>query len=198
MGPAERLPRFSLQRTLGTAKPVNPILMVTKPDELVAVAAYLAKQPYVGLDVETTLHDHTICLVQISTLRETWVIDAVDLADLSPLREVFASPAVIKVIHNAPFERRALRQHDLELVNVFDTLSASRRHRGRGIDGGHGLAAVCERELGFVLDKSEQTSDWRRRPLHDRQILYAALDAEILISLYAWFQMDSNPLFTPL
>ena len=177
-------------RKLGTATPVNPILMITRPDDLVAVGAYLTKQPYVGLDVETTLHDQTICLVQISTLRETWVIDAVHVEDLSPLHEVFASPGVIKVIHNAPFERRALRQHGLELVNVFDTLSASRRHRGRGIDGGHGLAAVCERELGFYLDKSEQTSDWRRRPLCDRQIAYAALDAEILISLYAWFQLE--------
>ena len=184
-----------MQRNLGTAKPVNPILVVTKADELVAVGEYLAKQPYVGLDVETALPDQTICLVQISTLRETWVIDAVQVEDLSPLHEVFASPGVIKIIHNASFERRALRTRGLELVNVFDTLSASRRRRGPQIDGGHGLAAVCERELGFVLDKSEQTSDWRRRPLHDRQIQYAALDAEILISLYEWFQLDSNPLF---
>ena len=43
---------------------------------------------------------------------------------------------------------------------------------------------VCQRELGRALDKTEQTSNWRRRPLSKRQMAYAAVDSEVLVELY--------------
>jgi ribonuclease D len=63
-------------------------------------------------------------------------------------------------------------------------LEASRRVRGREALGGHSLAVVCERELGFTLDKEAQTSNWSRRPLDAEQLRYAALDAEVLLLLH--------------
>jgi ribonuclease D len=47
---------------------------------------------------------------------------------------------------------------------------------------------VCERELGVVLDKRAQTSNWSCRPLSTDQLEYAALDAEVLLALYDWFR----------
>jgi ribonuclease D len=72
----------------------------------------------------------------------------------------------------------------IALDGVFDTLEASRRARGTDALGGHSLAMVCERELGVVLDKAPQVSNWSRRPLDPEQLRYAALDAEILLTLY--------------
>ena len=46
---------------------------------------------------------------------------------------------------------------------------------------------VCERELGIVLDKASQTSNWSRRPLDADQLRYAALDAEVLLALHGRF-----------
>ena len=64
--------------------------------------------------------------------------------------------------------------------------------RGASVrSGGHSLKSVCERELGILLDKSEQVSDWSRRPLSERQVAYAALDAEVLLQLYARFGQPS-------
>jgi ATP-dependent helicase Lhr and Lhr-like helicase len=38
------------------------------------------------------------------------------------------------------------------------------------------------------LDKREQTGDWTRRPLTESQVNYAALDAEVLLRLFAHFE----------
>ena len=95
-----------------------------------------------------------------------------------------ASALVTQLIGNAPFERRVLGEHGVEIGAVIDTLTMSRSLRGRGADGGHSLAAVADRELGLVIDKSEQTSIWSRRPLTPEQIAYAATDAEILTDLH--------------
>jgi hypothetical protein len=64
---------------------------------------------------------------------------------------------------------------------LFDALTSG------GQPGGHSLAAVCRREFDKVLDKSQQISDWTRRPLTGAQVNYAALDVEILVDLFAKF-----------
>ena len=47
-----------------------------------------------------------------------------------------------------------------------------------------GLSKVCYEMLGKKLDKREQISDWSRRPLREKQITYAALDAVCLLKIY--------------
>ena len=50
---------------------------------------------------------------------------------------------------------------------------------------GHvGLRDACATWLGRRLDKSEQCSDWERRPLSRAQVAYAALDAAVLFALH--------------
>jgi len=96
---------------------------------------------------------------------------------------VLGSRQIIKVIHNAKFERRILAKEGLEIAAVFDTLEASRNHHGRDVLGGHSLGAVVARELELHLDKSEQTSNWTCRPLSPEQLAYAAADVEVLLHL---------------
>jgi ribonuclease D len=105
------------------------------------------------------------------------------MSSLEPLAELLGDEMVVKIIHNASFERAVLARHQIEIVNVVDTLKLSRTRRA-GVEGGHSLAAVCLRELGIELDKSEQTSDWKLRPLSRRQLAYAALDVEVLPRLW--------------
>jgi hypothetical protein len=45
------------------------------------------------------------------------------------------------------------------------------------------LTDVCEAVFGSPLNKTEQCSNWERRPLRPSQILYAANDAHILVRL---------------
>ena len=48
-----------------------------------------------------------------------------------------------------------------------------------------GLSHLCGAVLGKPLDKSPRMSDWGRRPLSQRQMAYAALDAWVLVEIVA-------------
>jgi ATP-dependent Lhr-like helicase len=161
-----------------------PSRWVDEPEACVEACRKLAQESVVGLDVETTLHSRTLCIVQIAGAGEVYLFDALELADLEPIAELLANPAVTKVIHNADFERAVLGKHGMEIVNVVDTMLLSREKHGRDAEGGHSLKAVAWRELGIELDKTEQTSDWTRRPLNESQVSYAGLDAEVLLDIY--------------
>ena len=119
----------------------------------------LATENVIALDVETALDFSSLCLLQIGTPTRMWIIDALRVSDLTPLATVLGSREIIKVIHNARFERRILAKQGLEIVAVFDTLDASRQHHGRDAFGGHSLGAVVARELQLQLDKTVQTSN---------------------------------------
>jgi ATP-dependent Lhr-like helicase len=166
------------------ARPERETRYIADAAALRALSYDLLAEPVVALDVETTLVDHELCLIQFGTPKYNALIDVLALDDLGPVIDVLESSRVLKVIHNAAFERSVFQRVNVDIVNVFDTLTVSRELRGRKIDGGHSLAAVCQRELGITLDKSAQTSDWRRRPLSARQQSYAALDVEVLLRLH--------------
>uniref|UniRef100_A0A7S4P7R1 3'-5' exonuclease domain-containing protein n=2 Tax=Guillardia theta TaxID=55529 RepID=A0A7S4P7R1_GUITH len=50
------------------------------------------------------------------------------------------------------------------------------------------LSSLCRRIWGKRLDKSEQCSNWDRRPLRSSQTIYAALDAHVLLGIHRHFQ----------
>jgi len=158
---------------------------VTTQEELNAAVDALLQERVIGLDVETTLGTKTLCLAQIAATECTYLIDALALENLQALDRLLVSPTVTKLIHNARFESQVLGQHGLSIEPVVDTMDLSRNARGHNASGGHSLAAVCQRELGVTVCKQQQTSDWTRRPLDVAQIAYAALDAELLIQLFA-------------
>jgi ATP-dependent Lhr-like helicase len=182
---------FVMRVAPGTpATPRNEVQWVDTPAGLRAVSEELRVADVVGLDVETALDFGTLCLMQIATRNRTFLIDPFAVGDLKPVIDVLSGTRPLKVIHNARFERRVLAAIGIALDGVFDTLEASRRARGADALGGHGLAMVCERELGIALDKSSQTSNWGRRPLDADQLRYATLDAEVLLALHDHFSDD--------
>ena len=168
-----------------TVRPSLPVHWIDTDAGLADACATLRSQPLIGLDVETTLDTRALCLAQLSWPGGTYLVDTLEISDLEPLAQLLAEPAVEKLIHHADFERAVLAQHGITIANVTDTMDLSRAKHGADAPGGHSLAAVCRRELGVELDKAEQTSDWRRRPLTESQVAYAALDAEVLLRLRA-------------
>lgn len=149
----------------------------------------ISRYDVIGIDTETTSlspFQGTVRLLQIATPEENVVIDLFELPalDHSGLRNLLSSPHPVKVLHNAKFDLKMLLLHfNLEVYGVFDTLLASQLIGAGRHEGGHGLAAVSDRHLGELVDKSMQVSDWAGR-LTDAQYEYAAKDAELMLPLY--------------
>ncbi len=148
----------------------------------------------IGLDVETTLAEPRIlCTVQLAAEDTVYVIDALPLEDLTPLKHLLEDERILKIIHNKAFEEQVLGQYGIRINNIYDTLIASRKRSKTQSRRGHNLRDVCARELGIFLDKSLQASDWTVRPLSVAQRDYAAADAEVLLYLYRRFEPPKPP-----
>lgn len=94
-------------------------------------------------------------------------LDRVALPRVSPLLEL---PLVA---HNALFELGHLLHARLPPAHLGCTMLAA-----NALDGGmSSLADLAARELGWKLDKTQQTSDWASETLTPGQVAYAALDA---------------------
>jgi ATP-dependent helicase Lhr and Lhr-like helicase len=170
-----------LQRASG-----RPLIWVRSLPELAAAVNTLMSESVVGLDVETSLANRMLCLIQLAGRDATYLIDVLENSDLEPIGQLLASTETTKLIHYASFEREVLGRHGFALNSVLDTRELSRRLHPDA--NGHSLRQVCARELGMELDKQEQTGDWTRRPLTESQVTYAALDAEVLLILHARIQ----------
>ncbi len=176
----------SPQAVAGT--PAGGHRIVTDDAGLTAVVAALACDPSVGLDLETTGLNPTrdrVRLLSLVTRTAEFVVDLFAFAEpVQTLAPLFAALAEKEVVgHNiVAFDLPFLARLGFAPARLFDTAIASRvLHAGERVD--HDLAAVVERELGEVIDKCEQKSNWSRPELMDEQIDYARGDAAVLLPL---------------
>ena len=126
-------------------------------------------------------------MLQISVGAIDYLIDPLADLDLSPLGAVFANPKITKIFHDGEFDVSILgRELGFRFRNLFDTRIAA---AALGMQS-PGLASVVEHYFGVTIDKSEQRSDWSRRPLTTSQVEYARLDTRYLQALKARMTAD--------
>ena len=159
--------------------------LVEDPENLSGIAEHLKTAESIGVDTETTglnPRDGRMRLLQLATPDETFVVDTFAVDDLSPLVEVLEDGPP-KVLHNAKFDYQFLfAEHGIRLHPIFDTMLAAQLLDGGEQGASYALASVAERYLDEEVDKSAQLEDWSGE-LGERQIEYAARDAEILLPL---------------
>ena len=160
-----------------------PFELVTSAESLALCLAALHGEPLLAIDLEANsmfAYRERVCLIQISTPTQDFIIDPVEPLDLEPLGHILANPAVQKVFHAAEYDLILLkREYDWELHNLFDTMWASRILGYQR----YGLANMLEQLYGVKLDKRFQKSDWCKRPLTPAQLQYAQLDTHYLLQL---------------
>ncbi len=174
----------TLYRQAGTCE------IITNVARLKEVANVLSTQTEIAVDLEMdSLHHYQekVCLIQVSTRLENWLIDPLACRDLSPLAGPLGNPAIRVVMHGADYDIRSLhRDFGIEVTNLFDTMIAA---RFLGISE-FGLAALLKARFGIELDKKYQKADWSKRPLSPEMSAYAVADTSDLLPLYDQFNAE--------
>ncbi|MGL5923715.1 DNA polymerase [Chroococcidiopsis sp.] len=173
----------------------NAHYLVTLSNVRKAIEYLVHDRPeYIGTDTETTgLDPHTskIRLIQFAYERgthiEVFVIDCFAVPEATQLIQNVLLPQTVQstyVLHNAVFDIKMLWSHGvgLDRSRIFDTMLAYTVLEA-GLDDLAGLEHIALVELGTVIDKSDQKSDWSAPVLSESQIAYSAKDAAILIEL---------------
>lgn len=158
--------------------------IITDVRRLSEVAFLLGRETEVAVDLEMdSLHHYRekVCLIQVSTRSESWLIDPLALKDLSPLAAPLADPRILTVLHGADYDIRSLhRDFGIEVSSLFDTMIAA---RFLGI-AEFGLAALLKARFAVELNKKYQKADWSRRPLSAEMCDYAMADTAYLLPLH--------------
>jgi ribonuclease D len=117
-------------------------------------------------------------LIQIADDQGCYLIDPLQVEDMSPLAEVLRAPEVLKVLH-AGNEDMELFRHSYGVLPqpLYDT-QVGAAFAGWGFS--MGLQRLVAYALEVELGKGETTSDWLQRPLTAEQEHYAALDVAYL------------------
>ncbi len=156
--------------------------LIEAPAEVAGICAAAAASRLVALDTESdSLHSyfHKVCLIQMSFAGRHAVLDplALDREALRPLVALLADPGVEKLFHGADYDLRVLdRDLGARVVCLRDTQVAAQLLG----EGQTGLAALVEREVGTVLEKTYQRADWGQRPLSHELLAYAVGDTAFL------------------
>jgi ribonuclease D len=166
-------------------------LSLATSSDIVAAAELARARGRFGIDTEFMSEGRyraLLCLVQVvvddpdgSGGIRINLIDGLDHADVTPLAEVLADPAIEVVLHAGRQDVAILRRAwSTELTNIFDTQLAA-GFAGASAQAGYGnlIGAI----LGHRVGKTASYTRWDARPLTSEQLNYAAEDVAHLLEL---------------
>lgn len=160
-----------------------PPRVVESQADLDDMLARLADEPAIAVDTEADSffsYRESVCLIQLTGGGEDYVVDPLAGLELTGLGDLLADPARVKIFHDGEYDVLIFkRNHGFQFANLFDTRIAAATLGSKT----PGLASVLEERFDVRLDKSQQRSNWAKRPLTKKQIQYARLDTHFLQAL---------------
>ena len=160
--------------------------IITTTGALQAACDTLSACDYLTIDTEfirETTFWPELCLIQMASDDVAIIVDPLsDDLDLQPFFELMASEQVVKVFHAA--------RQDIEIIYhlgnliphpIFDTQVAA---MVCGFGDSVSYDQLVQKTVGAQIDKSSRFTDWRRRPLSDKQLKYALADVTHLREVY--------------
>eukprot|EP01043_Picozoa_sp_COSAG02_P019589 COSAG02_NODE_948_length_15709_cov_67.728700_16_plen_711_part_00 len=164
-----------------------PCTWVDTENKLKEVVKALEAPGVLEIAIDLEAHNYRsfqgfVCLMQISTRDEDWLVDTIALrSHMQLLSAVFTDATKVKVLHGADSDIVWLqRDFGLYIVNMFDTGQASRVLELQRFS----LAYLYKRYCNVDADKQYQLADWRIRPLSDEMLRYAREDTHYLLYVY--------------
>jgi len=160
--------------------------VITTQAELETAIAALEKSDFVTVDTEfirETTFWPILCLIQMAAPGITALVDPLAPGlDLTPFFRLMGNEKVAKVFHAARQDIEIIvHLGDLVPHPVFDTQVAA---MVCGFGDSVSYDQIVQKITGARLDKSSRFTDWRHRPLSDKQLDYALADVTHLIEVY--------------
>lgn len=159
----------------------QPPEVITKFQDLERVVDELSSTSCVAVDLESDrMYRYRIrtCLIQIAgPSLKPYLVDTVELRDVSPLGPLFENPSIVKIFHNCLQDIQDLkRDFSFRVNNVFDTSVGYRfLHPGNS----PGLDKLILKYFDVKISKKYQKANWGI-PLTPEMIDYAANDVRYL------------------
>lgn len=172
--------------------PETQVLFIEEEVQLIDVFAVLNAQNRVGMDSEWKpgSRNEPASILQLATEEQCFILDMKQLGTSQILQEqlkaFFSNPAILKLGFSFQDDFKAIQtalQSPLEPIsNLLDLQLAMSNSGDKKLVS---LKHMTTTLLGKPLNKTMQVSNWLRRPLTRPQILYAALDAHVLLLLHS-------------
>lgn len=171
---------------LPLARYEGPISIIDNQTDLRRAVKEIRRADFVGFDTETkpTFRKgayHQVALLQMALKDRVFLIRLNKVGFHGSLQDLFRSQGLTKIgisIRDDLIELQKLAPFDpggiIELNDVAKDLGVIR-------EGVRNLTAIF---LGFRISKSQQTSNWERHQLTEKQQYYAATDAWVCRQIY--------------
>ncbi len=137
----------------------------------------------IGVDLEFDRNSFgygfVLCLIQISTRDQIHLVDPLAVNNLRQIWDVMEDKSILKIFHNASEDVMLLKKNACFPKNIWDTEKAAMILNYEKT----GLSSLLSDFFGEELNKKEQRTNWRKRPLTEDQLNYAAQDVHFLLEL---------------
>ena len=164
--------------------PLKQTLYIDSPQKFEALMRELSSHNVIGLDTEFISegrYEPELCLVQLSTPEDIFVVDPIVLPDLRPMWELLASPEREIVTVAARQEIKFCAKGAGKAPACVLDLQLAAGLLGYGYPLSH--TNLCLRILNARVNGGESFTDWRKRPLRPVQLEYAADDVRHLLPM---------------
>jgi len=166
--------------------------VITTQAELDSTIERFRDSSFVTVDTEfirETTFWPELCLIQMAAPGVTALIDPLAPGlDLASFFRLMGEESVLKVFHAA--------RQDIEIIfhlgnliphPVFDTQVAA---MVCGFGDSVSYDQLVQKVTGVHIDKTSRFTDWRHRPLSDKQLTYALADVTHLIDVYKYLAAE--------
>ncbi|PSB28420.1 3'-5' exonuclease [filamentous cyanobacterium Phorm 46] len=167
---------------------------LTAANDIKALIAKFAQAKILWVDTEIADYKSNprLSLIQVladstdSTGDATFLLDVLDKPELAKdfVNKIMVNPDIEKVLHNSSYDIRFLGNDDAQ--NVTCTLKMARKIPAYILPlPNRQLKTLIETLCGIAyVDKTEQGGDWAKRPLTQKQLEYAKMDAVYLAQVH--------------
>ena len=172
------LDKTSMNQALSAGE--HPILLESAT-QLANAAKQWEGSEVLGIDTEFVrerTYRADLGLIQVSDGQTAWLIDPLGVGSLDPLAQLMVNPAITKILHSSSEDLEVLMHALGRLPEPLVDIQIASAMLGQPLQLAYHHAVKWL--FNISIDKNQTRSNWCRRPLHSRQLRYAAMDVVLL------------------